>query len=92
MLMMHLRVTCLWWLQHLHEVLTATESGRDSDINNSMENIMPRVKLIDASLKVPAACCTELQHCLQILQSDQLAQHIWHSQSCMQLKRFQLNA
>ena len=39
-------------LQHLHEVLTATEAGRDSDINNSMENIMPRVKLIDASLKV----------------------------------------
>ncbi|DBA94911.1 hypothetical protein WJX77_007238 [Trebouxia sp. C0004] len=36
---------------HLHEVLTATEAGRDSDINNSMENIMPRVKLIDASLK-----------------------------------------
>lgn len=39
-------------LQHLHEVLTATEAGRDSDVNNSMENIMPRVKLIDASLKV----------------------------------------
>lgn len=39
-------------LQHLHEVLTATEAGRDSDINNSVENIMPRVKLIDASLKV----------------------------------------
>lgn len=39
-------------MQHLHEVLTATEAGRDSDINNSMENIMPRVKLIDASLKV----------------------------------------
>lgn len=39
-------------LQHLHEVLTAAEAGRDSDINNSMENIMPRVKLIDASLKV----------------------------------------
>ncbi|KAL3163210.1 hypothetical protein ABBQ32_009612 [Trebouxia sp. C0010 RCD-2024] len=36
---------------HLHEVLTATEAGRDSNINNSMENIMPRVKLIDASLK-----------------------------------------
>lgn len=41
-------------LQHLHEVLTATEAGRDSNINNSMENIMPRVKLIDASLKVSA--------------------------------------
>ena len=39
-------------MQHLHEVLTATEAGRDSDSNNSMENIMPRVKLIDASLKV----------------------------------------
>ena len=42
-------------LQHLHEVLTAAEAGRDSDINNSMENIMPRVKLIDASLKVSHA-------------------------------------
>lgn len=47
----NLSVGCVL-LQHLHEVLTAAEAGRESDINNSMENIMPRVKLIDASLKV----------------------------------------
>ena len=51
-------------LQHLHEVLTATEAGRDSDINNSMENIMPRVKLIDASLKVSLLCTLDSFLCL----------------------------
>lgn len=63
---MVLRAVCV--LQHLHEVLTVTEAGRDSNINNSMENIMPRVKLIDASLKVsdfsPTHHMHVLRHCL----------------------------
>lgn len=61
-------------LQHLHEVLTATEAGRDSDINNSMENIMPRIKLIDASLKV---CHSDSVLDLQIVRPFSVMQKLW---------------